>query len=246
MYFIYQTLTLYECHKALIFKMKVNRNIRNLKNIENFQCMGDVVSNQSALVFRGRSILKKTYLNYRLLEDDEIKLGIKMPEDNFLLILPRIEAEGLSAAPDFLQFTKAGISISGCEGGYDHASREKLALLFILCNAELEKPLVNQFLILDELKGIKKMSDLADWISNIKSEKDVRMILEREHAPEKPSPRRAEPQERLLGKQQLSAILGISPRTIDRNSDQFYPIMQGKRKFYKLSECNGYQKKQGL
>lgn len=224
--------------------MDKKRNKRNLKSIENFQCNGDSVSYQSALLFKGRAILKSIYLKYELCYPEEKETGIETPEDSFLAVLPRLESEGLSATSEFLSFSAAGICVNNVEGGYDHASREKLAILFIICNAELEKPLSSQFLIKDELKGIKKMSELVDWISNMQNEKDVRRVLEKEHSPKQPTPQKLE--EPLLGKQQLSAKLGISPRTIDRHPLQFKPIMLGDRKFFKLSECTGYQKKRGL
>lgn len=222
--------------------MERKRKLRNLTNIENFQCNGDAVSNQSALLFKARTILKRVYLDYQLCYEEEMTSGIEMPDDNLLLVLPRLESEGLTAAAEFLSFSTVGICVNNVEGGYSHASREKLALLFIICNAELDKPLSPQFLVMDELKGIKKMSDLVDWISNIQNEKDLRRILEREQTPAPIRPKPVPLEEPLLSKKQLAAILQISTKTIDRHPQQFKPTTLGCRKFYKPSECIGYKK----
>nr|WP_294899389.1 hypothetical protein [uncultured Pedobacter sp.] len=222
--------------------MERKRNKPKLKSIENFQCSGDAVSNQSALVFKGRAILKNIYLQYNLLSEEEERSGIQMPEDSFLMVVPRLESEGLDATAEFLTFTKSGISINSVEGGYDHASREKLALLFIICNAEMEKPLNGQFLVKDELKSIKKMSQLAEWISNMQHEKDVRRVLEREHAPKPMRTERIPVEDKLLSKKELAGLLSISTKTIDRHPKQFIPIKIGDRNFYKYSECSFYKK----
>ncbi|WP_017259108.1 hypothetical protein [Pedobacter arcticus] len=222
---------------------KINK--RNLKSIEHFECNGDAVSSQSALLFKARSILKSIYLKYQLCYDEEISSGIEMPEDSFLLVLPRLESEGLTAAADFLTFSPAGICVNNVEGGYEHASREKLALLFIICNAELAKPLIRQFLVEDELKGIKKLSDLVNWISNMQNEKDVRRVLEREQPALAVRPQPLPLEEPLLSKKQLAAVLRISTKTIDRHPHQFKPTTLGCRNFYKHSECLNYKKPGG-
>lgn len=222
--------------------MERKRNRHKLKSIENFQCNGDAVSNQSALLFRARAILKTTYVKYNLLTEEEKHSGIAMPEDSFLLVIPRLEAEGLDVAPEFLTFTSSGISVNNIEGGYSHCSREKLALLFIICNAELEKPLAGPFLIKDELKSIKKMSDLVDFISNMQSEKDVRRVLEREDRKTTDRAIHTKTEEPYLTTQELAHKLSVSTKTILRHPEQFKPIILGSRNFFKLSDCLGYKK----
>lgn len=222
--------------------MKTKRNTRKLNSIENFQCNGDAVSSQSALLFRARAILKNTYLQYNLLTEEEKQTGIVMPEDSFLLVVPRLETEGLNAAAEFLTFTSSGISVNNTEGGYSHCSREKLALLFIICNAELEKPLAGQFLIIDELKGIKKMSELVDWISNMQNEKDVRRVLERENKSEQRPIKTKALEEELLSKKELADRLRISTKTIDRHKAKHRYVEIGDRNFFKYSDWTQYKK----
>jgi hypothetical protein len=192
----------------------------------------------SANVFKGRIILKDVYQNQNLCSDEELDGVIEMPENAFLAIIPYFKEEGLDAAHEYLKFSNAGIGIRSCEGGYSHHSREKLAILYLIIQFEIERPLAINALMRDELLCIRKMVDLVNWINNLQNEKDMQAIFEKTavkaYAAPKPNPALLE---EMLNISDLSKRLKISTRTIARYKDQFKPISIGKRNYYLLSEC---------
>ena len=196
-------------------------------------------TNASVNYFRGRILLKDFYLIHELKYQHEQEGNIQMPDNSFLALVPYFETEGLTAAAEFLTFTKDGILLTGLENVYLHNSREKLALFYLILSYECNKAIRLTNLMRDELYSIKKMVDLVDWISNYKNEKDIRRILEKStsHITITPAPLPLIPNEKHLTATELATMLGVSTKTISRNPDQFPSILMGKRKYYLYSEC---------
>ena len=196
-------------------------------------------TNASVYCFRGRIILKDLYLKLELIYDHEQEGDFQMPDVSFLALVPHFVTDGLAAAGELLTFTNEGILLKGVEDVYSHKSREKLAMFYLILNYECNKPIQMNTLIRDELYSIQTMLQLVDWVNNFKSEKDIRRILEKNASASAitPTPLPLIPNEKHLTATEIATMLGVSPKTISRNPDQFPSILMGKRKFYLYSEC---------
>lgn len=196
---------------------------------------------KSAMVFMGRILLVGFYQSNGLTTAYEDQNGIDIPDKELLMLLPEFMERGLDAASDYLTFTSAGINIGINEAGYGHQSREKLALLCFIIFFEIGRDIQISKILKDELIRIKRMSELVDWISNLKTDKNVYRFLEtkqQDYIIPQPLPLQAAiPSEKSLTIKELAAELGISDKTIRRNPNQFKPHHLGVRKFYYLSEC---------
>ena len=200
---------------------------------------------RSAKIFRGNIILKSTYQACGLIKDKEIDTCIDMPNEELLAILPYLENEGMDAANTFLIFSDDGIAIKDDIKLYSHYSREKMAILYMIICSELKKNLYFDFILKDGLKSIKKMSQLAEYVTNLKQHADIQKILEKNNDQEQKStfkPIVNRLNEELLPLKVLAAKLNLHPSTIKRNPKQFIPHRVGKRNQYYLSECLDYNK----
>lgn len=195
-------------------------------------------TNSSVYCYRGRIILKDLYLKLELIYDHEQEGDFQMPEEQFLSLIPYFENEGLTVVQEFITFNVDGILLQGCENVLAHDSREKLALFYLILSFECRKPIQMTLLLKGELLGLKKLSDLVDWISNYKSEKDMRRILENKASSNviKSTPLPNIPNEKFLTATELATLLNVNPKTIYRNPSQFPSILMGKRKYYLYSE----------
>lgn len=209
--------------------------------LSNFSIEEQERSQKSAMVFKGRLLLINFYLSNRLTTPNEDQQGIEVPDQQLLALIPDFAERGLDAASEYLSFTTAGINIGYNEAGYGHQSREKLAILHFIISFELGRPFYITNILRDELMRIKLMSDLVEWINNLKYTKDVAHILESKHQHHEIQPliplHPAVPSEGMLSIKELAAELGISEKTIRRKPEQFAFHLMGKRKFYYLSEC---------
>jgi hypothetical protein len=199
------------------------------------------VTKKSAMIFKGRLLLKTFYLEHALLDQQEINSESDIQDESLFYLIAEFKERGLDAAADYLKFSTAGIILTNQEGGYGHLSREKLAIFYFIISFELGKPLLINPLIKSELLFIKTLSNLVTWITSLKQNKDIQSILERKALialqPLQAPPMPSIPNEALMTTSELADALKISERTIRRNPTVFKPHFLGARKYYYLSEC---------
>lgn len=215
--------------------------IKKRNPVTNFTSLQQEVTKKSAMIFKGRLLLKNFYLDHALLDDKEMSNETDIQDESLFYLIAEFKERGLDAAADYLRFSPAGIVLTNQEAGYGHLSREKLAIFYFIISFELGKPLPITPLIKSELLLIKTLSNLVTWITSLKQNKDIQSILERKaaialQAPQAP-PMPSIPNEALITTTELADALNISERTIRRNPEIFKPHFLGARKYYYLSEC---------